>query len=104
MKRYANTAVAYAVIAMIFGVFYREFTKFNGFTGRTVLSAIHPHYFVLGVAFFLLLRGVVQVLGTSLSSALNGALSGVAGIGHILLGISLLLILLQIRKSVSAGT
>ncbi|WP_294519404.1 DUF2871 family protein [uncultured Pseudoflavonifractor sp.] len=138
MKRYANTAVAYAVIAMIFGVFYREFTKFNGFTGRTVLSAIHPHYFVLGVAFFLLLLllekavgfsgagtgkvlavyhvglnltgltlllwGVVQVLGTSLSSALNGALSGVAGIGHILLGISLLLILLQIRKSVSAGT
>ena len=138
MKRYANTAVAYAVIAMIFGVFYREFTKFNGFTGRTVLSAIHPHYFMLGMAFFLLLlllekavgfsgagtgkvlavyhvglnltgltlllRGVVQVLGTSLSSALNGALSGVAGIGHILLGISLLLILLQIRKSVSAGT
>ena len=138
MKRYANTAVAYAVIAMIFGVFYQEFTKFNGFTGRTVLSAIHPHYFMLGMAFFLLLlllekavgfsgagtgkvlavyhvglnltgltlllRGVVQVLGTSLSSALNGALSGVAGIGHILLGISLLLILLQIRKSVSAGT
>ena len=55
MKRYANTAVAYAVIAMIFGVFYREFTKFNGFTGRTVLSAIHPHYFMLGMAFFLLL-------------------------------------------------
>ena len=135
MKRYANTAVVYAVVAMIFGVFYREFTKFNGFTGRTVLSAIHPHYFVLGVAFFLLLllleknvgfstagtgkvlvvyhvglnltgvtlllRGVAQVLGSDLSSALNGALSGVAGIGHILLGVSLLLLLLQIRKSVS---
>ena len=42
MKRYANTAVVYAVIAMIFGVFYREFTKFNGFEGQTVLSAIHP--------------------------------------------------------------
>ena len=135
MKRYANTAVIYAVIAMIFGVFYREFTKFNGFTGRTVLSAIHPHYFMLGMAFFLLLlllekavgfsgdgmgkvlavyhvglnltgltlllRGVVQVLGMELSSALNGALSGVAGIGHILLGVSLLLILLRVRKAVS---
>lgn len=33
VKRYANMAVVYAVIAMIFGVFYREFTKFNHFTG-----------------------------------------------------------------------
>ena len=29
VKRYANMAVVYAVIAMIFGVFYREFTKFT---------------------------------------------------------------------------
>ena len=137
MKRYANTAVVYAVIAMVCGVFYREFTKFNGFEGRTVLSALHPHYFMLGMAFFLLLlllekavgfsgagagkvlavyhvglnltgltlllRGVTQVLGTDLSSAMDGALSGVAGIGHILLGVSLLLLLLRIRKCVSAG-
>ena len=137
MKRYANTAVVYAVIAMVCGVFYREFTKFNGFEGRTVLSALHPHHFLMGIAFFLLLlllekavgfsgagagkvlavyhvglnltgltlllRGVTQVLGTDLSSAMDGALSGVAGIGHILLGVSLLLLLLRIRKCVSAG-
>ena len=137
MKRYANTAVVYAVIAMIFGIFYREFTKFSGFEGQTVLSAIHPHYFMLGMTFFLLLllleravgfsgtgtgkalavyhvglnmtgltlliRGVAQVQGPELSSAMNGALSGVAGIGHILLGVGLLLLLLRIRKCVSAG-
>ena len=137
MKKLINTAFGYAIASMAFGVFYREFTKFNGFEGRTVLSAIHPHYFVLGVSFFLLLlllekaigfsgagtgkvlavyhvglnltgltfllRGVTQVLGTNLSSAMNGALSGVAGIGHILLGVSLLLLLLRIRKCVSAG-
>ena len=42
-KRYANLALIYAVIAMIFGVFYREFTKFQHFTGQTNLSVIHTH-------------------------------------------------------------
>ena len=55
VKRYANMAVVYAVIAMIFGVFYREFTKFNGFTGKTNLSVMHTHYFLLGMFFFLIL-------------------------------------------------
>ena len=55
MKRYINTALLYAVFAMAGGVFYREFTKFNGFTGKTALSVVHTHYFLLGVVFFLLL-------------------------------------------------
>ena len=32
-KRYINMALVYAIIAMIFGVFYREFTKFSHYTG-----------------------------------------------------------------------
>ena len=35
MKRYINAALLYAILAMAGGVFYREFTKFNGFTGKT---------------------------------------------------------------------
>ena len=31
MKKYTNYAFSYAVLAMIAGVFYREFTKYNGF-------------------------------------------------------------------------
>ena len=54
-KRYANFAFIYAIAAMAFGVFYREFTKFNGFTAKTALSVVHTHYFLLGVVFFLLL-------------------------------------------------
>lgn len=54
-KRYANFAFIYAIAAMAFGVFYREFTKFNGFTGDTRLSVIHTHYFLLGMVFFLIL-------------------------------------------------
>ncbi len=135
MKRFMNGSVLYAVLAMVGGVFYREFTKFNGFTARTTLGVVHTHYFLLGMMVFLLLlllekafsfteektaraltayhvglnltavmmaaRGVTQVLGTSLSSGMNAAISGVAGVGHILLGVSLVLILLQVRRSVS---
>ena len=133
MKRYGNTALLYAILAMAGGVFYREFTKFHGFTAKTTLSVVHTHYFLLGMVFFLLLflleksvsftgpktgralvlyqvglnlttvmlgvRGVTQVLGTTLSASMNAAISGVAGIGHILLGIGLILLLLQIRRS-----
>ena len=55
MKRYMNTALLYAIFAIAGGVFYREFTKFNGFTAKTTLSVVHTHYFLLGMVFFLLL-------------------------------------------------
>lgn len=137
MKRYMNLSLLYAVLAMVGGVFYREFTKFNGFTGKTSLGVVHTHYFLLGMVFFLLLllleknfaftgaktdrmlvvyqvglnltavmlavRGVTQVLGLPLTSGMSAALSGVTGIGHILLGISLVLVLLQVRRSVSTA-
>ncbi len=136
MKRYMNTALLYAILAMAGGVFFREFTKFNDFTGETALSVVHTHYFLLGMVFFLLVlmmeknfafsgkktgrvlavyhvglnltammfvvRGVTQVLGTALTSAMDAAISGMAGIGHILLGVSLVLLLLQMKRSVKA--
>lgn len=134
-KRYANMAIVYAVIAMVFGVFYREFTKFSDFTGQTRLSIMHTHYFLLGMIFFLvlmlaekifafsdrnagrflivyhvglnvtglgfLMRGLTQVWGTELSRGLDASISGIAGIGHILTGVSIILLLLKIRKCVS---
>ena len=134
MKRYANASLLYALIAMAGGVFYREFTKFSGFTGKTALSVVHTHYFLLGMVFFLLLllleksfafsgektgcvlalyhvglnvtgaallvRGVAQVLALPLSRGMDASLSGVAGIGHLLPGVSLVLLLLRIRKKV----
>ena len=137
MKRYMNLSLVYAVLAMMGGVFYRKFTKFNGFTGKTTLGVVHPHYFLLGMVFFLLLllleknfgftgpktgrvliayqvglnlttvmfvvRGVTQVLGTSLSSGMTAVISGMAGIGHIILGVSLVMLLVQIRRSVAAA-
>lgn len=46
MKRYIISALVYAILAMASGVFYRKFTKFNGFTARTALGAVHTHYFL----------------------------------------------------------
>ncbi len=53
-RHFATLALVYAVIAMALGVFYREFTKFSGFAGRTSLSFLHTHYFALGMVFFLI--------------------------------------------------
>ncbi|HPJ01889.1 MAG TPA: DUF2871 domain-containing protein [Candidatus Limiplasma sp.] len=137
IKRCANLSLIYALMALAFGVFFREFTKANQFTGETTLSFIHPHYLALGTVFFLLLmvldktfaisshkhmtallvsyqiglnitvlalfvRGLFQVLGTELSRGLDASISGVAGLGHTILGVSLVLLLLKIRKQAAA--
>ena len=54
MKKYLNTALIYAIAAMAGGVFYREFTKYNDFTGVTALGKVHPHLFLLGMLVFLI--------------------------------------------------
>ncbi|UNT95553.1 DUF2871 domain-containing protein [Allobaculum mucilyticum] len=116
-------------------VCFREITRFTGFTGKTMLSVVHPHYFMLGMVMFLILllleknfafstektgkvvlayniglnvtaimmfiRGLLQVLETPLSSGANAAISGIAGIGHIILGVALVLLLMEIKKAVS---
>lgn len=133
MKKYLNIALIYAVAAMAGGVFYREFTKFNNYTGVTALGKVHTHLFLLGMLVFLvvalygahndlqkikmfrgflwtynigvpltsvmlLVRGVTQVLGMNLSSAASASISGIAGIGHILTGIGIILLLLSLKK------
>ena len=60
-KHFARAAFAYAALAMVFGVFYREFTKFSGFTGQTTLSVMHPHYFLLGMVFCLVMLMAEQL-------------------------------------------
>ena len=54
MKKYLNLSLVYAVAAMAGGVFYREFTKLNGFSGVTALGKVHTHLFLLGTMVFLL--------------------------------------------------
>lgn len=134
MKKYLNLSMAYAIAAMAGGVFYREFTKWNGFTGVTALGKVHTHLFMLGMIMFLIValfaeryplseqktfrmfvrvynmgipvtslmmavRGITQVLDLPLSKGVSSAISGIAGIGHILTGAGMILLLLSLRKA-----
>lgn len=133
MKTYFRFAAFYATLALVGGVFFREFTKFNHYTGITSLRALHTHAFMLGMFFFLILlmlnqhfqltksskhkqfliiynigllltytmlcvRGIPQVLNITLSKGANAAISGIAGIGHILLGVGLLFLFLILKE------
>ena len=51
-------------------------------------------------AVMMLVRGVTQVLGLSLSSALSASILGIAGIGHILTGVGIVLLLISLKKTV----
>ena len=134
MKRYLNISLVYAAAAMAGGVFYREFTKLNGFTGVTALGKVHTHLFLLGMLVFLvvslfaahndlakiktfrvfmwtynigvpltavmlLVRGITQVLSSPISSAASAMISGIAGIGHILTGIGIVLLIISLKKT-----
>lgn len=54
MKKYFNLATFYLILGLAMGVFYREFTKINGFEGKTSLSIIHTHILTFGFIFFIL--------------------------------------------------
>ncbi|MFR8002466.1 MAG: DUF2871 domain-containing protein [Hydrogeniiclostridium sp.] len=138
MKKFINISFIYAIAAMAGGVFYREFTKFNNFTGVTALGKVHAHLFLLGMlvflivalfashndlmkfktfrAFFwtynigvpltagmLLVRGILQVLGLPVSTGFSAAISGFAGIGHILVGVGIVLLLVTLKKMAKNG-
>lgn len=133
MKKCLKISLAYAIAAMVGGVFYREFTKWNGFSGVTMLGKVHAHLFLLGMMVFLLValfaanskldeqrqyrafqiiyniglplttimmvvRGVTQVLAIPLSTGVSAAISGIAGVGHILVSVGLILLLLALKK------
>lgn len=129
MKKIARFSFFYGMFGLLLGVFYREFTKINDFTGRTVLGGLHTHVLVLGTFFLLILllleklfeltknkrfntffitynigllltvimmavRGIVEVLNLELSAMVNSSISGMAGIGHIIMAIAYILFFL----------
>ena len=134
MKKYFNLSLIYAIAAMVGGVFYREFTKYLGYTVRTMLGKVHTHLFVLGMIMFLLVaifvrltevekekpfhwfmvtynvglpltvalmvaRGVIEVKGIALSRGLDAAISGMAGIGHLLIGVGIITLLIALKRA-----
>lgn len=120
MKKLVRTSMSYMILGLVFGVYFRELTKFNHFTDTTQLSVLHTHTLVLGMFFFLitllleksfqitqhknykkfylfynmglgitllmmLTNGTLTVLGLTSSAAI----SGIAGLGHIIITVGL---------------
>lgn len=65
---------------------------------RRVLTVYHVGLNLAAVMF--VVRGITQVLALNLSKGASAANSGMAGVGHILLGVSLVLVLLEIKRSI----
>lgn len=134
MKRLANTAFVYAVIAMLCGVIYREGSKFLELTEPTTWSLTHSHFFVLGMFFFLIvllleksfhltkdkkfkifyiiynlglivtgimlwIRGIFDITNNA-SITYDKMISGISGVGHLLLGISIILFFIILKNRI----
>lgn len=72
MKKYLNLSLFYLVLGLGLGVFFREFTKFNNFTDKTTLSALHGHALILGFVFFLVVLILDKVFEISKAKAYKG--------------------------------
>ena len=46
----------------------------------------------------MLIRGTLEVIGAPLSKGLDASISGIAGIGHILLGLGIILFIYSLKK------
>jgi hypothetical protein len=129
MKKLYNSAFIYLLIGALSGVFFREFTKINNYTGKTTLSVVHTHFLVLGFLFFLILTltypilnfhkiknfnkwfityniGLLLTGSTMLARGIlqvTGAdfngLSHIAGTAHAILGISLFWFMFILKKA-----
>lgn len=125
MKRLMNASIVYGVLGLIGVVFYRKFTKLNGFT---ILSVVHTYYLVLGMVLFLLLVVVEKnfhfvdnkvskyllfyriglnltvvmlvVRGVVQVLSLDVSSAVLFGIAHLILGISMVLVLISIRNCI----
>ena len=71
-----------------------ELTGFKSF--RVFLCTYNAG--VVLTAVMLLIRGIVQVLALPLSSGMSSAISGIAGIGHILTGTGIILLLVSLKS------
>lgn len=68
MKRILQLSLSFSILGLLFGIFYREFTKFTGFEEETVLSVLHTHTFILAVIVPLLLSLIASHLKQNLET------------------------------------
>ena len=108
MKKLINTALVYLIhphlLVLGFAVFLIAtlFALQDDFTGDKLFK---PFYIVYNVGLvvtvcMMLVRGVVEVTGAPLAMP-DAAISGIAGIGHILIGVGLVLLTVMFKRVVN---
>jgi hypothetical protein len=135
MRKIYVAAHVYMILGLVSGLYYRELTKLNDFTGDSQLGLVHTHLLALGMLFFLivlalekafaltegklftqffwiyngglaltvgamLVRGTLTVLGHSTGAALDG----IAGLGHIVLTVGLVLFFINLGKRIPSSS
>ena len=56
MKKLMYSSAFYTILGLLSGIFYREMTKAEEFSGYSQLNVTHTHLLVLGTIMFLLFR------------------------------------------------
>ena len=130
MKRLFNLSFFYLILGLALGVFFREFTKLNDFSGATTLNVAHTHTLVLGFIFFLVIVvlenvftisniknfniwlityniGLLSLISTLVARGILEVLSKdfaglphMAGTSHVILGLSLIWFMIMLKKSI----
>ncbi|PPL20166.1 DUF2871 domain-containing protein [Microterricola pindariensis] len=65
MRRLFYAAFASMLLGVASGLFYREFTKGNDFTGDTQLALVHTHLLALGMTVFLILLALEKLFAVA---------------------------------------
>ncbi|MGG5172933.1 DUF2871 domain-containing protein [Pseudarthrobacter sp. J1738] len=65
MKKLLYASFTYAIVGVFSGLFYREFTKINDFTGQSQLGLVHTHWLVLGFMVLLIVLVLEKVFNIS---------------------------------------
>ena len=132
MRKLKIAAHVYMVLGLVSGIFYREFTKLNDYTGKTQMSIVHTHILALGMLFFLIVLalekqfqltkekmfpfffwfynvGLVITVGTMEIHGITTVVSHnvevppyLPGTGHILLMLGLILLFVILGKRLDA--
>ncbi|WP_214325692.1 DUF2871 domain-containing protein [Nonomuraea sediminis] len=71
MRKILNIAHVYMIIGVVSGLYYRELTKLNDFTGDTQLGVVHTHLLALGMLFFLIVLVLEKLFSLTSSRLYN---------------------------------
>ena len=87
------------IVFLVLGLYCKQtkLGELKGFkTGITLYNIGLPWMVIM-----FLVRGITQVQGMVLTSGMSAAISGIAGLGHIVLGVAIVMILLNLKKAVT---